>query len=1455
MFLLLSVFCILQVDTVQTWLGRVATAYLSSELDAEISVERISFRLVKSVVLKGVLIKDQHNDTLVYSKEINVSISKFSTKSHHITVNNLLVSNGDFNLNRYKGEQHDNLFFLTNYFSSTDTTKGTPWNLVVKNVELENLHFRRLDENDTTTIHGVNFSNLDLNSIYGKFENFHTQNDSIFTDISNLKFNEKCGFSIHEFSGKAKISGTEIRVNDLIVRSPNTDLRTNLVMQFDSFACFDEFTSQVSWKSEFKKSKISFKDISYFTEDLWGMDDSIFIDGNFKGKVNSFKGKGVSIQYGSNTLFKGNILMNGLPRIEDTYIELAADEISSTKKDLESIPLPPFNEENHLVIPDNLTPLGVVKFKGRFTGFYNDFVAYGSISTALGTIASDLNLKYDRKKNTTAYSGHLSSNQFDAGIIAKLPDLGKVTLNLDVKGSGMRFDNVNAVLKGNIEALEFKNYTYRGILVDGTFAKKLFNGKLSVNEPNVIFDFLGTIDYRKPLPEFNFTADIQRAQLDTLNLFRLSGESVLQTRINTHFRGNRLDNIEGSIDIANTNFRAGKKLYHMNSIQLNSETENGIRTVDLTSDNLDMHCRGMFEFATLGDAFKEILPRYLPSVILPRKSFKSNQNFTYDIRLKNLNVITENFLPSWDFAPDTKIAGHFNSNQYDFELVLSTPYLRFKHFTFENLKISADADRDRMNLFANSLRVLGTDSVSMIEIPSLTAIAKNNKVNYSLHLADRDTFVNRARINGNIDFFSASKFKLKVDSSYLVIENQQWKLDSANYISFDTSMIHANKLTFDNGKEIVAVDGFLSKTSGDRLNLDMRNFDIAHINTIAKLDKDLFAGIMNGQVHISDVYNKPQLETNLTIDAFRLYGDTIGNMTIYSAYNSEKEVLSSSVNAIKGTAKIIDIKGDYYLNKETDNINYSVQLNNLYIHPVEKYLDGILKNVYGKLSADLQMTGTFERPLFNGNLTLNKVSLLIDYLQTHYSFTSPVKIVNNEILIKDLILVDDRNNEAVLNGKVTHNYFRDFRFDVEMTAENFQVLNTTGKDNSPYYGEANGSGYAHFYGPINNMNMDISMSPAKGTVLNIPLNSTSDLSRSDYITFIDRSKNIETRSYHSNQVDLSGVKLNMNLDMNRNALINIIFDEKIGDVISGSGSGSLRLDINTSGNFNMYGDYTIEKGDYLFTLQNLINKKFNIEYGSKITWAGDPYEAIVDLSATYIVNTSSLYNLLADSTYKRRLPVDCRLLLTNKLMNPTINYEIKVKGLDPTAESIVRTILNSEQEISKQMFGLLVFGQFIPQTGPGQVGRLDAGAGAGASASELLSNQVSNWLGQLSKDVSLGFNYRAKDTYSSDEFILMVSKSIFNDRLLVAGNVGYYTTAQSYANSSVVGDFNAEYKVSEDGRFRIRGFNRSNADNIINYSQSAYTQGIGVFYRKESNNLGELFRIWRKKDKETKTNE
>lgn len=1435
----------LQFDSSQTWIANRLASYLSSELNTKITIDRVSIQFIQSINLEGVYVEDQHQDTLIYAGRISITLKDLSTEKKVLAINKLSLEHTLFRLVHYKGEAHDNLHFLTDYFSSSspaDTT-AKPWKLSVAELSLKEVRFINSNQNDTLSPVGVEFSNLSLEGINGQLSDISFVNDSIFSTVHHLRFRDHSGFIVDDFNAKAKVSSDQIRLENLVIRSPHTAIQGDLTFDYDSFPDFDEFTSRIHWKSDFQNSKVSFKDIAYFAHDLWGMDDSVFIDGNFKGTVNRFKGKNVTLKFGNTSYFKGNVSMSGLPYIEETYMDIQAAEIRTNRKDIASIPLPPFNENNFVEVPENLESLGEVIFKGKFTGFFSDFVAYGNINTALGYINSDINLKYDPKSKVSIYSGHLAAHEFDVGKIALLNDIGKITFNADVKGKGLRLNDVDARMTGTVESIEFKNYNYRNIKVDGEIAKKLFNGTVGVKDPNLDMDFTGAIDFRAKLPVFNFTADIRHAGLDTLHLINIPGENILQTSISSHFKGNKLDNLEGIVEIKNTFLLVDKKMYRIGNIYLNAQKlESGDKRIELNSDFLDGEVSGKYELATLADAFKEILPRYMPSVVLPLKKIPDDQNFSFFIHVKNMSVITENFLPSWTFDPLTSLNGDINSLKGSFHLKFSSPEIRYGKFFFHGNHINLNADAQTMNVEVNSDKVSLADS-SYLPGLNLIADAKNNHLSYLLRLADADSLPNRARLRGSFDFYSASRFDMHFDSSRIVLQNQPWNLDPNNKIIFDRSSIVVHHLNFSKQNEAVKIEGIIGDSISQNLALEFSNFSLDNLNPFLQQSEVVLGGVINGNAYLSNAKKNAQMETDLHISDLSVNHDTLGIASIISRYNSEQKIVVANIGVTRGTAKVIDIRGNYYAARENDNLDFTVKLNSFYLHTIERYLSGIMSELNGKVSTDLTLTGTLKKPVFEGTVDFSRASCIVDYLNTRYSFTSQVKVRKNVFDLSGMTIVDRYNNEANVSGKITHDYFSKFLFDVTVRPRKLQMLNTNSAQNSLYYGTAFVSGYAHFYGAIENMNMDINLSPEKGTVLNIPLNSTSDVSQSDFITFIDKTKKKDDDEIEMHKlVNLSGVKLNMNLDMNPTAVINIIFDEKIGDVISGSGTGSIRMDINTAGNFNMYGTYSIDKGEYLFTLQNLINKKFIVDRGSRITWAGNPYDATVDLSAVYVVYTSSLYKIIPDSTYKRRIPVDLRLLLTNKLMNPTINYEINVRGVDATEQTYIRSILNSEQEINKQMFGLLVFNQFFSPSGTGvATAGFDAGSGAGASASELLSNQVSNWLSQVSKNVNIGFNYRAKDTYSKEEIQLMFSKSLFNDRLTVEGNIGYSNNAatQSNSNSNVVGDFYAEYKVNEDGRFRLKGFNRSNNDNLINYT-SPYTQGFGVFYRQEFNSLKDL---------------
>jgi hypothetical protein len=317
--------------------------------------------------------------------------------------------------------------------------------------------------------------------------------------------------------------------------------------------------------------------------------------------------------------------------------------------------------------------------------------------------------------------------------------------------------------------------------------------------------------------------------------------------------------------------------------------------------------------------------------------------------------------------------------------------------------------------------------------------------------------------------------------------------------------------------------------------------------------------------------------------------------------------------------------------------------------------------------------------------------------------------------------------------------------------------------------------------------------------------------------------------------------MSLNLEVTPSAEVLLIFDRKIGDIITGTGSGNIKMDISPLGNFTMYGNYVISKGSYLFTLKNVINKKFKITEGGTINWNGDPFEADINLDAVYKLRTSLNEILVSDSS-KRRVPVDCVIKMTDKLMNPTIKFDIKLPQSDERIQNDVRAAINTdnESELNKQMFSLLMLGRFFPPNEAVSSSSL----GLSQNTSELLSSQLSNMLSQSNEYVTLGVNVRAGDQTASNEWQASMSTQLFQQRLSIDGNVGVANNPASASN--LVGDMSVEYKVTTDGKLRLRAFTQSN--DYTNLTTIApYTQGVGVFYREDFETFNELFKNYSNK--------
>lgn len=412
------------------------------------------------------------------------------------------------------------------------------------------------------------------------------------------------------------------------------------------------------------------------------------------------------------------------------------------------------------------------------------------------------------------------------------------------------------------------------------------------------------------------------------------------------------------------------------------------------------------------------------------------------------------------------------------------------------------------------------------------------------------------------------------------------------------------------------------------------------------------------------------------------------------------------------------------------------------------------------------------------------------------------------------------------------------------------ILNTRPKDNEYFYGTAYASGFASIRGNPEKLTFNVSARTEDNTEFFVPLNSSAIVSDYPYIVFVNTKKEEATARERENiflkKDKSSKIELNFDLEVTPAAEVQLIMDATTGDVIRGTGSGNLNISMNTRGDLKMAGDYVIENGDYLFTLGNILNKRFSVEQGGTISWNGAIEDANINIKAIYRLK-ASLYDIYPDDAFKARIPVECLLSLSEKLMNPVIKFDINLPTADEETKEYLKLAINTEEELSRQFLYLLVMNSFYPDpemyvsnSSGSQVTLLSDPKGAsaiGVTTTEMLSNQLSKWLSQISNDFDIGFNYRPGNDITPQEVEVALSTQLLNDKVVLNGNVDVGGKMSNTKASNISGDFNIDFKLTEKLRFKV--FNRSN--NNLFYETFPYTQGFGIFLRRDFDKFKDLF--------------
>ncbi len=1404
-------------------------------------------------------------DFLVSLNKLDLHADEFDLPNKILKIQNILLDKPQFAQYDYTGNRPETTKAKTKKIKlvpGQHQWNEDGWDVSVKNIKVSDgsvISERESDRVAYTEQFDERF--LKITDINGQFRNLRIHEDTITTYI-RTSAKDRNGFRLNELSTDLVFTPDIMEFNHLNLVTDRSHLGNYFAMRYTDFIeDMNDFIDAVTIEGRFVGSKLNTEDLAYFAPETRDWNTVFELSGYVKGTVDNLKAKNLRIRAGGKNYLAGDVALRGLPDIDNTFIDLKASELQTSYAELVR-----FAPSLGSVTQPRLSTFGNISFSGNFYGFVNNFNIKGTLVTDIGSLQTDLNMRLP-PNGMAAYTGVISTPNFELGTFLNNSQLGSISFSGKVDGQGVKSDNMRIAIDGDIRRVEFNGYAYTNIKANGLLARNLFSGKATINDPNIeVAQLDGSINFSESQPQFNLLADVRTLNLKNLHF---TNDSVQLTGVfDLKFTGSNIDNFLGTANLYNASLYDNGKQLSFDSLVIKSSIDDGAKHLTLLTNEITADLYGQFEILELPDAFQLFLNRYYPAYIKKPRGTVQDQNFQFAISTNNISDYITLFDKRVTGFDNATLSGYLNVPENKLDLSADVPAFAFGGIQFNGVKISGVGNRDTLTFEGKVEDVIINDSLHSAGT-SINIVASNDVSDVQVKTSANKT-LNSANLSARV-LTSREGFDLLLNPSTFTINSKQWKIQSGGRLELIRDMIIASDIVLSESMQKVYVSTEPSGTgTSNDVVIGLQNFDLGDVAPIMTLQMSL-DGLVTGQLRVNDPFGKTSLEFDTKTTDFYFENDSIGVLTTRGEYLFDAGNLNLSV--ISDNYPYNFSANLKYRAKDSteDQIRGNIVFNNSGIHVMEKYLGGIFDNIYGRVSGELNLYGNEEDPKLTGSLRLDSTSMTVDYTRCRYILedNSILNFRPDEIDFGVIKIRDTLNRTATVTGKIYHSFFDNFFFNelhlktdaIGNRPARFVLLNTTSNDNKQFYGHIIGDAELSLNGFVNDMRMNISGEPTDSSHIYLPAGETAESGSLDYIEFTSFGREMRAdSSYRQN----SSIQVDMDLLANPYAKIDVILDETTGDVIKAQGSGRLHITAGTSDPLTIRGRYEVEDGEYTFNFQTFLKTPFTLQTGY-IEWQGDPYLANLNIDAVYTAEQVMLNNIPTSTGFANtKGDVNIIFKLRGTLADPRPEFEFQFPfdnplKTDPIASEYIKTRFEADKnELNKQVTSLLLFNSFM-STDQRLLSSSNTGnfvtRSVGQLLSATLSSSLNNWLQKVlnSRSVNVytnintadfGFGVSEREIQNIGNFGLKTS--FFNNKLLVkaGGNVDYRVGQASNSNSNFLftPDVSFEYLVTQDGRVRVVGFNRSDADlgDLSGITRRNRT-GVQLSYRKEFDSFTEFF--------------
>ncbi|MFR9527214.1 MAG: translocation/assembly module TamB domain-containing protein [Rikenellaceae bacterium] len=1452
----LAISLLLSLATVQNYVVHRVADVASSALGARVSVGRVSFSMLTDVTMRDILVEDLGGDTMVVAKSAKARVSAFSLLSKELRISSATMSNGELRL-REVDSGVMNIKQIQEKLVNPET-QGM-FRTQIDRIYIENLDFslRRMAESRGEA--GVDLTNIELHGIDATLSNFVSH--SRITELSVDRFSgvERSGLRISAFKGDFVTYEGVVDLSNMTITTDSSFLDLpRLRLESDEWQDYKDFNANVSIELQSNDSRLALSDVAYFAPELGGKSfEARALSFVANGTIDNLEAQVSQLKFGEQSSLSTQFAVHNVTRFSEVQFEVDIPKAQISPSDLEAM-LAGFGAKPlEGTIRDAVTAMGLMEFLVVAKGDMASAALDLSLSSAQGRVA--YNGKVGNLLSDPSIEGEVALSGLEVGHIIDNKMIGALDMNANVRYKKLD-KGVDSHINGYVSSVGYNSCLYSDLFFDAAFDGVELESTIDSLDPKLDFDLDAVVRLDEER-HCDLTMRINNADLVALALNHRDSVAMISGSMRVNMGYTTLDDLSGMVTLRNINYTYNDKSIYAPMVAVNARNSAESKSMTLESDYLDVHFSSKSSFEGLYNYLRDGVSKYIPMLYTERTERKEGRRVTIadnystlNIDFKSVSEISDAIFSGLEVANNSSFNLMVNPYSERFTLRFQSEYIEHGRFAVTGVNVNASNDKDSLSLYAVAADLF----VDRAVFPDCTIMAgaRNNVVEFSAGFRDSLT-MRSATLGVRGEFESARDVTLSLLPSQVSLGDNMWMISARQIEGHDDKLL-VDDFRMVNGDQSLVLDGAISKIASDSLTLRLDNYDIGVITSVVNDLGYLVAGRSNGYVHISQLLSAPRVVADVDIDDVSVNEIPSPPLKLSAGWNSN----DNSAQVFVTNRHDRDTVMTGYYTPANNSYDAHLRVDSLDMRLLDPLLSTTITDTHGYANVDVTITGEGHASSVQGGIDLYDLSTRVLFTQVEYSVPSArIEIDDNALWSRVQEIYDGHGNKGLLTLNLSLDRLSNVSYMLRMTPDNMLMLNTTQQDNELFYGTLFATGVVVISGDKHGVDMDITATSQPNSVFYMPLTTKSSVTKTDFITFVQpevEQESVTVKSYRHQFVEQRNERLEaaaaqrVNVSMALHATpdldFQLVIDPVLGDVIRARGEGRLNLNIAPQQNiFEMYGDYGITEGNYLFTLLNPISKRFTIGSDSSIQWTGDPLDPQLDINAVYMVKTSLDPLINSTSEYSsdsssRALPVDCIIHLGDRLSQPSVDFSIEVPTADTEQQAVIANTLIDQETISQQFFYLMLANSFVP-VASGTTNVLTSSTTA-STGIELLTNQLSNWLSSTNYDVTIRYRMGSDEDYTGDEVDLGFSRGLIDNRLLIEVEGNYQAdnkaSVDEDSTQTFMGEAYVTWLIDKAGSLRLKGFTQT----IDRYDENQGLQetGVGIYFSESFDTFSDLKR-------------